>query len=711
MKKSTILAGAGLLLLAGSSAMAALPDPVQVDGIFYQVTGEKTCRVMPDVTGGPNTNSYKGAYNVPSTVVIDGKTYTVNEIGNGAFARCWDVTGVTLPPTIERIDSQAFASSRGIKTLTLPASLRVIESEAFSFSGLTELTIEEGLDSVGYGALGYLNSFTDTLRLPASLRAMSPAALAFSHKLQAISVSPDNPYWKSDGGVVFSKDGSTLFAFPCYKYEEQYSIPSSVKYIERHSCSNLDRMTAFKFPYSQIKIGKEAFTACTKLEKVTNASNVVEIDSAAFAGCTHMQLFEAGYGLKRICDNAFNNVSRYNDDGYFEIKLDYANNLRYIGSEAFRGARMLSIRIPQNVDTITYTAFQDTRLQAFDVNPSNATYTSINGVLYNKDLTQILIVPPYYPNEIFEIPEGIEEVGPGAFYGAGVKLLNFPKSIRKFGREAFSNSSLVRIDIPETIEELPYECFASAALTKVNVPATVKGMDGGVFAYCKLLEEAVLPDELDSLPPGTFFDCEKLAKVNIPANAKSVGYNAMAQCFALDSINIPDACLEIGDNAFRTANNPMRQGQIRVLVFGKSLRSIGDQAFAGQNNIVDITSYNLTPPALAPEAEGAFMSNVYSDATVTIYEDAETAYKTASLWSPFQNWKYMKYQGVEDIAADAESAIVAADGAIEARGEGLMQVFTLDGRTIYSGSATRVAVPAAGMYIVRLGSLTKKVIL
>jgi len=86
---------------------------------------------MPDVTGGPNTNSYKGAYNVPSTVVIDGKTYTVNEIGNGAFARCWDVTGVTLPPTIERIDSQAFASSKGIKTLTLPASLRVIESEDF----------------------------------------------------------------------------------------------------------------------------------------------------------------------------------------------------------------------------------------------------------------------------------------------------------------------------------------------------------------------------------------------------------------------------------------------------------------------------------------------------------------------------------------------------------------------------------------------------
>lgn len=709
MKKSTILAGAGLLMLAATTAMAALPDPVQVDGIFYQVTGEKTCRVMPDVTGGPNTNSYKGAYNVPDSVVIDGKAYTVNEIGNGAFARCWNVTGVTLPPTIERIDSQAFASSKGIKTLTLPASLRVIESDAFSFSGLTELKIEEGLDSVGYGGLGYLNEFTDTLRLPASLRAMSPAALAFSHKLQAISVHPDNQYWKSENGVVFSKDGSTLFAFPCYKYEETYQIPSSVKYIETHSCSNLDRMTAFKFPYSQIRIGKEAFTASNKLETVTNATNVVYIDSAAFASCTRLELFEAGYGLKRIGDNAFRTASQYNDNGYFQIKLDYASNLTYIGPGAFGSAKMRTIRIPQKVDTIWYDAFQRSYLEAFDVNPANPTFTSVNGVLYNKALSKILIVPTYYPNEIFDIPQGVEEVGEGAFYGANVKLINFPESIRKFGKEAFSSSYIVRIDIPETVVELPYECFAHTPLTSVTVPSTVRGMDGGVFAYCTSLTEAILPDELDSLPPGTFFDCEKLAKVNIPANARSVGYNAMAQCFALDSINIPDACLEIGYNAFRTANNPMRAGKLRVLVLGKNLKSIGEQAFAGQNDITDITSYNLTPPELNPE--GVFMSSVYNDATVTIYQDAESAYKTAQLWSPFQNWKFMKYDGVKDIAADAESAIVAADGAIEARGEGLMQVFTLDGRTIYSGSATRVAVPAAGMYIVRLGSLTKKVIL
>lgn len=711
MKKSTVLAGASLLMLAATTAMAALPDPVQVDGIFYQVTGENTCRVMPDVTGGPNTNSYKGFYNVPASVVIDGKTYTVSEIGKEAFARCWNITGVTLPPTIERIDSQAFASSKGIKTLTLPASLRVIESDAFSFSGLTELKIEEGLDSVGYGGLGYINEFTDTLRLPASLRAMSPAALAFSHKLQAISVHPDNKWWKSEDGVVFSKDGSTLFAFPCYKYSEEYTIPSSVKYIETHSCSNLDRMTAFKFPYSQIRIGKEAFTASNKLLTIKNASNVVQIDSAAFAGCTRLELFQAGYGLKRIGDNAFSSAARYNDNGVFYIDLSYASNLTYIGSYAFGGAKMPLIRIPQKVDTICYDAFQSSTLEKFDVNPSNAYFTSINGVLYDKTLTKLLCVPPYYADEIFDIPEGIVELGDGAFYGAGVKLVNFPGSIRKFGREAFSHCSLAKINIPETIGELPYECFANSSLPSVTVPPTVKGMDGGVFAYCSSLVEANLPDELDSLPPGTFFNCEKLAKVNIPANAKSVGYNSFAQCFALDSINFPDACIEIGHNAFRTANNPMRQGKIRVLIFGKNLKTIGDQAFTGQNEITDITSYNLAAPGLEAGGEGAFMANVYDKATVTIYDEAETAYKTNALWSPFQNWKFMKYTGIRDIEYDADNAIVATDGAIEARGEGLMQVFTLDGRTIYSGPATRVTVPSAGMYIVRLGSLTKKVIL
>lgn len=708
MKKSTLSAGFCLLALAGTTAMAALSEPVKVNGIYYQVTGENTCRVMPDAPEGPTTNSYEGNIIVPSTVEIDGKTYKVNEIGKDAFSHCWDLTGVTLPPTIERLDSNAFASSRGITSMTLPASLRVIESNAFGFSGLRTLTIEEGLDSIGYGGLGYLNSFADTLRLPASLRAMSPAALAFSHSVEAFSIDPTNPYWKSENGVVFSKDGSTLFAFPCNKYEEKYQIPSSVKYIESDACSFLDHMTAFEFPYTQMVIGKRAFYSSNKIKTVENAINVAVIDSAAFDGCTNLEYFEAGYGLKRIGDSAFRAASSYNDNGYFTIGLDYANNLTSIGKQAFQGAKMQTIRIPQNVDTISPDAFRYTTLAKFDVNPANKSYTSINGVLYNKDLTKLVVMPPYYGNEIFDMPAGVEEIGEGAFFYARVKLVNFPESIRTFGREAFSGAYLVRVDIPSTIEELPEDCFAHTSLTKVTVPATVKSMEGGVFSSCHLLEEATLPDELEELAPGTFYDCSVLSKFNIPAEAKKIGYNAFAQCFAIDSINIPDACLEIEDNAFRTTNNPMREGQIKKVVLGKNLQTIGKQAFEGQYNIEAITSYNVTPP----EGEGVFTYYTYDNATVSIYEDAEAAYKGAELWSPFQSWKFMKTDGVEDVAASgSDSDIILSKGAVEARGEGLMQVFTLDGRTLYSGPTTRVEVPAAGMYIVRFGTASKKVML
>lgn len=173
--------------------------------------------------------------------------------------------------------------------------------------------------------------------------------------------------------------------------------------------------------------------------------------------------------------------------------------------------------------------------------------------------------------------------------------------------------------------------------------------------------------------------------------------------------SIPDACREIGSNAFRTANNPMNQGKLRVLVLGSGLESVDEQAFAGQNVLESIVSYNVVPPALSES--GVFMNMAYDNATVSIYEEAESAYKSAAMWAPFKNWKLMKNMGIEDVSGDAEGAISVSKGVIEATGQAQMQVFTLDGRTIYQGPATRVEVPASGMYIVRLGSVSKKVVI
>lgn len=157
-----------LLTLSLVLAMTTLGKPVQVGNIFYEITGANTVKVMPDRSSSPTSNSYKGDIEIPSTVTIDGKTYTVNEIGTRAFSRCYNLTSLKMPNTIVRIDSSAINSCYKLTTLELSGSVRVIENMGISSLPLTKLTLNEGLDSLGYQAIAMLNSLPDTLNLPAS---------------------------------------------------------------------------------------------------------------------------------------------------------------------------------------------------------------------------------------------------------------------------------------------------------------------------------------------------------------------------------------------------------------------------------------------------------------------------------------------------------------------------------------------------------------
>lgn len=67
------------------------------------------------------------------------------------------------------------------------------------------------------------------------------------------------------------------------------------------------------------------------------------------------------------------------------------------GNYAFKGCSSLkSINIPKNVSYIADTTFIGcTSLQNINVDPENNYYSSENGILYNKEKTEVIL---YYPN-------------------------------------------------------------------------------------------------------------------------------------------------------------------------------------------------------------------------------------------------------------------------------------------------------------------------
>lgn len=103
---------------------------IEQDGIQYSITDTEAILL-----------SYNGNFNelsIPSTVLYNGKTYSVTRIGDYAFSNCKTLTKVKIPNSVMIIGDYAFSSFRG-STIIIPDSVTTIGS--FAFSGCGALTI------------------------------------------------------------------------------------------------------------------------------------------------------------------------------------------------------------------------------------------------------------------------------------------------------------------------------------------------------------------------------------------------------------------------------------------------------------------------------------------------------------------------------------------------------------------------------------------
>ena len=123
--------------------------------------------------------------------------------------------------------------------------------------------------------------------------------------LNTIEVSPDNMWYCSKDGVLYSKDKTKLIGYPIGKNDNSFVIPDSVTKISSMAfmgCTNLkeviitDRVTA---------IGVDAFYDCSSLEQVILPNSLRIVEGRAFYGCSSLAAIALPNGLTRIDEDAF----------------------------------------------------------------------------------------------------------------------------------------------------------------------------------------------------------------------------------------------------------------------------------------------------------------------------------------------------------------------------------------------------------------------
>lgn len=172
--------------------------------------------------------------------------------------------------------------------LHLPSTLRIVGSYAFtSVQYFQEIILPDGVEEVHCLCMQY--SSMKRVTLPSTVRLVEPGAFIDAYNLETIEVSPDNPWYTSVDGVLYTKDKATLVAYPPGRDDQHFDIPTGVKEIGAMAFYDDWSLHSVSLPFGVERIGRCAFADCVYLEAVSLPPTLREVEVYAFGDCVSLE--------------------------------------------------------------------------------------------------------------------------------------------------------------------------------------------------------------------------------------------------------------------------------------------------------------------------------------------------------------------------------------------------------------------------------------
>jgi hypothetical protein len=249
-----------------------------------------------------------------------------------------------------------------------------------------------------------------------------------------------------------------------------------------------------------------AFAACSREEGAVAFTGVAEF--RAWLDAQRKNTASAPYAVElNVGDiSALRDALRSNSGKYVSLDLS-GSTFTQIGNRAFGFCPSLtSITIPATVTKIDDNAFYPcANLASIHAAEANLTYTSIDGILYSKDKTGLVLYPAGKKGA-FTIPDGVTYIRAWAFYGC-------------------------------------------SGLTSVTMPDSLTSIGCAAFSTCHGLKTLTIGNGVTSIDEWAFFNCKALASVTIGSNVKRIGEIALGGCHALTSVTFQSDISQSGLDA------------------------------------------------------------------------------------------------------------------------------------------------------------------
>lgn len=424
--------------------------------------------------------SIDGAYEIKQGTTL---------VASAAFNECYGLTSVTFPAGVTGLCEGAFLRCDGLSAVRLPDGLISIGDSAFSHcTGLMDVSIPDSVTYIGYGAFedsGIYNAFNfdgnvfyiDNALIRASenlsgeyaikegTTAIAEAAFANARELtdvvvpNSIKVIARRTFDEcvSLRKVVLSdglKEIGDRAFFNCCKLTD-LTIPSSVTEIgtvafystalERvdlpqnltvinHGLFENSSLKEINIPETVTYIGFEAF-ADSELKSVYIPASVEKIEDDAFGGRYSLEKITVSPENKNYASDGSGALFTKNmrtlimlPDGTTITEYTIPDGVYTVYPWAIDG-KVEVVNVPASVDECA-DAFHGNWLTAVNVDPANKNYASDEyGVLYNKEMTELLCYPNGSPRDRYRVPDGVTAISDYSITNTALNVISLPASL------------------------------------------------------------------------------------------------------------------------------------------------------------------------------------------------------------------------------------------------------------------------------------------
>ena len=427
----------------------------------------------------------------------------------------------------------------------------------------------------GVARIAFLNCENITgITISENITKIESLAFGGLRSLKSITVSSKNPAYMSKDGVLYKGEMRELIQYPIANKRSSFVIPDGVDIVADGAFMYSVNLTNITIPNSVTEIGVSAFAYCTGITEIAIPDSVMAFGVRGFemfCGCENLKSITIGKGIKNI------------DPGAFED----CNNLSDI-----------------------------------TVSPENNNFSSKDGVLFNKDKTELIKYPVGNQRTVYSIPNTVKTIGYSAFHeSVNLTDITVPNSVTSIGDRAFAGcTGLTSVTLGNGVTSIEDGAFyGCTGLTSITIPNSVTSIGESAFVDCTGLTSITIPDSVTSIGESAFVDCTGLTNVTLGNSVTSIEDEAFYDCSGLTSITIPGSVTSIGDGAFdgctsltsiNVASGNNYYSGINGVLFNKkktelirypegksqtsytipnSVTSIGYAAFAGCTGLASIT--------------------------------------------------------------------------------------------------------------------------